>query len=372
MHTPWVNYSLIGINIVAFVATASPAGHHLGERLALFPLQPRWYEFLTYQFMHANLMHIFGNMIFLYVFGNNLEDRLGKIGYLAFYLGGGVIAGYGHCLASNAPVVGASGSVAAVTGAYLILFPKVGVTIFYWIFFYLGTFEVTSMVLIGLYIVLNLVQSFGGDTGVAYEAHLAGYAFGIAVAGGLLAVRLLPREPYDLLALLEHRRRRQRFRRMAHEGEAPWIAGNPPPDGHRAQPLTPQQQQLATLRHQIGAAIAGHDLQRAAGLYQDLLRIDSRQVLSQQQQLDLANHLMSAGRHEVAAHAYELFLQTYPMYPHREQVQLILGLIYARYAPRPQRARELLTAALDRLNDTAQRQMAQSALDGLVPSPAGA
>jgi len=74
------------------------------------------WQFITYQFMHGDWMHLVGNMLFLWVFGNAVEDRFGHVGYAAFYLIGGIAAGVGHVLDTNAPVIGASGSVAAVTG----------------------------------------------------------------------------------------------------------------------------------------------------------------------------------------------------------------------------------------------------------------
>src|SRR5690606_12485309 len=135
---------------------------------------------------------------FLWVFGNAVEDRLGRVGYLCFYLAGGVIAGLGHALMEPSPVLGASGAVAAVTGAYLVLFPLTNVTIVYF-FFIIGAFEVSSMVLIFFRVVTDLVFHFLGIGDVAYMAHLAGYGFGFVIALGLLLGRMLPREPYDLL-----------------------------------------------------------------------------------------------------------------------------------------------------------------------------
>lgn len=370
LHTPWVNYALIALNVVAFAYTNRQVDlPEVIESWMLFPSNPNWRQFVTYQFLHSGYWHLVGNMMFLYVFGNNLEDRLGKISYLAFYLAGGVISGLGHCLASDAPVLGASGSVCAVTGAYLILFPKVYVTIFYW-FFYIGTFEVTSLFLIGVFIAQDLLQSLGGGGGVAYEAHLAGYAFGVVIASGLLLTRLLPREPYDLLALIEHRRRKQQFRQLTQRGYRPWDFGqNASAPPQITGELTPQQKQLADLRSQISRAVAGHDLDHAARCYIDLLAIDAKQTLSQPHQLDVANHLMSDGRYEQAARAYELFLDAYKTYAHREQVELILGLIYARYLSRPPRARELLNVALPRLHDDKQRELARQALSALKPDP---
>ncbi|MAX23203.1 MAG: rhomboid family intramembrane serine protease, partial [Phycisphaeraceae bacterium] len=129
---PLVNVSLIAANLIIF-AIQHGTNTELARTLLLNPLDPSLFQFVTYQFLHQDIYHIGGNMIFLWTFGNNVEDRLGKIGYLFFYLAGGIIAGLGHCLGEVSPVLGASGSVAAVTGAFLVLFPNTRTTIFYWI-----------------------------------------------------------------------------------------------------------------------------------------------------------------------------------------------------------------------------------------------
>jgi len=89
-------------------------------------------------------MHVIGNMFFLYLFGNNVNDKLGNIGYLCLYLGGSVFAGIGHAMLHSNPVLGASGAVAAVTGAYLVLFPRTLITVIYW-FFFIGTMELPAL-----------------------------------------------------------------------------------------------------------------------------------------------------------------------------------------------------------------------------------
>jgi len=372
-RTPVVNYALIAVNVAIHLLIHLNRNtfqvQALTDAYLLHPTDPRLYQFITYQFLHAGWMHLLGNMIFLYVFGNSLEDRLGRIGYLAFYLSGGVIAGVGHAMWSVNPVLGASGAISAVTGAYLALFPMSNVTIFFWFFFYIDTFEVSSFVLIGFQIAENVVFQFGGSGGVAYLAHLAGYAFGFTVGMGLLRFRLLPREPYDMLTLMEHRRRRAQFRAMARQGYRPWEKESGGQTGGRGRKkAVAVDPRVAELRATVAEAVADHDLLKAATAYGELLAVDADQVLSQQVQLDVANQMMSQGHHEFAARAYELFLKTYHAYPQREQVQLILGLIYARYLKRADRAVELLTAALNRLHDAQQKDLAQRTLDELAPS----
>ena len=209
----------------------------------------------------------------------------------------------------------------------------------------------------------NVILQVAGAGHVAYLAHLWGYGYGFVVGIALLLTRLLPREPYDLLAMIDQRRRRVQFRLMTQQGFRPWESEHPDAVGETGgHSQGKADSKLMELRARITAELANHELDRAADLYEDLLERDPGQVMSPQQQLDLANQLMSLGRHATAAKAYELFLNAHRTDPQREQVELILGLLYARYLDRRQRARELLTAALQRLHDPQQKELARQVL----------
>lgn len=383
-RTPWINYSLIAANVLLFLLTRHQV-HQLAVargpltpdmlieqfpilRYYLQPQLPAWWQYITYQFLHQDLLHLIGNMVFLYVFGNGVEDRLGKVGYLLFYLAGGVFAGIGHVIGSDAPVLGASGSVSAVTGAYLALFPLTYVTIIYF-FFIIGAFEVSSLYLILLRVAWDLVMHLGMAGGVAYAAHLAGYLFGFLVGMGLLAARLLPREPYDLLALIEHRRRRAQFKAATRKGYRPWEFNKPgdPSHGTDQPPVSEQQKKVMDLRARVADAMSAHQYADALAHYRELLKADPDQVLGQQLQLDVATQLMAERAYTDAAVAYERFLQTYTGYSQHEQVQLMLALIYARYLHQNDRARQLVEAALPRLHDHEHRQLAEQVMAELSP-----
>jgi membrane associated rhomboid family serine protease len=364
-HTPWVNYALILVNVICFIAINPDRSPELTRDLMLWPVAPQLHQFITYQFMHADWMHLLGNMLFLYVFGNSLEDRLGKIGYLAFYLAGGVIAGLGFAMLENNPVLGASGSVAAVTGAFLALFPMTNVTLLFF-FIFISTFQVSSMLLILFQIGQDLLMyMINRDGGVAYLAHISGYAFGFLVGMGLLWLRLLAREPYDLLSMLEQRRRRAQFRSMTSKGYHPWDHAGSRYQPGRAEPvqLTEKELQIMDIRSRISQAAANHDFTTASQLYKQLIAVDPDQVMPPRLQLDIANHMTAHGDHAYAAGAYELYLNTFKDNPHdREQVELMLGLIYARYLNRWQRAKELLTSAGARTTDPNLKALVQQTL----------
>lgn len=145
---------------------------------------------LSCVFLHGSLMHLLGNVWFLYIFGDNVEDRFGKTGYLAFYLGSGIAASLTHFAfqpQSPIPTIGASGAVAGVMGAYMYLYPHARVTTLIPILFILQLIVVPAPLFLGIWFVIQLLQgsfSMGGAeaAGVAWWAHAGGFAFGYAIA----------------------------------------------------------------------------------------------------------------------------------------------------------------------------------------------
>ena len=375
-HTPWMNTLLILANIAAAAVVWTSPGWEEGRsefnRFMLHVDSPRLVQFFSYQFMHAGWQHLIFNLLFLYVFGNAVEDRLGPIGYLAFYLAGGILAAAGHMLVTEGgPMLGASGSIAAVAGAFLALFPLTRVSILFF-FFFITWFQISAMWLLGFYFFQDVFfQLFGwvsqrGDS-VAYMAHIAGYITGFGVGMALLATRLLPREPYDFLALVDRWNRRRQFRSSARTA-SPW-AGSAPTGRITEQRSDPAQQQTMSMRSAITEALGGGDTERALEIYERLLAHDSGQVLPRQTQIELANRAMANERYGTAARAYELFLQTYRGEDGRAEVQLMLGLIYVRYLGKPDRARTLLQEAREHLAEQRQRDLAARLLEQAGDEP---
>ena len=168
----------------------------LGQRIEC-PRKNVWLSMLKSMFLHGSLLHIAGNMLFLWVFGNNVEDRLGKIRYVFFYLLAGVAATYAQSYVfpdSGVPLVGASGAVAGILGAYLLMFPRARVRSLVILIILITFVEVPAYVMIGLWFVMNLLSSVGSisgtSTGVAYMAHVGGF-----LAGMLLLLVFRPRRP---------------------------------------------------------------------------------------------------------------------------------------------------------------------------------
>jgi len=188
---PWVIISLVALLIGIFVAQvfalSSGAVNEalFAEQWAMMPavvLEGRnLHTLLTHAFLHGGILHLLGNLYFLYVFGDNIETDLGAGRFTAFYLLAAVLAGLAQALLGgdpNIPVVGASGAISALMGAYLVFYPKVKL---WWVIFFMR-FRVPAMVWIGLWAGFNIVSVIEGVGGVAWWAHLGG--FGVGVAAG--------------------------------------------------------------------------------------------------------------------------------------------------------------------------------------------
>jgi membrane associated rhomboid family serine protease len=162
----------------------------------------------TSMFMHGGFLHIFFNMLFLWIFGNNVEDAMGRVPFLLFYLLGGLAAVYGQAALdpnSTLPTIGASGAVAAVLGAYIVLLPRARVVSLIFLVFFFTVIEVPAYVILGIWFLLQFLPALGqvsaqdvGGGGVAYFAHVAGFLFGLLVAWLLVQrrPRRTPGPPY--------------------------------------------------------------------------------------------------------------------------------------------------------------------------------
>ncbi len=372
-RTPWVNYALVAANILIFLVEQI-FGYSEGQQNqfgrifeagAIDASAPRLYEFLTYQFLHADITHIAGNMLFLWVFGNPVNAKMGNACYLLFYLAGGVFSAAGYAWFNDHMMIGASGAISAVTTAYLALFPRSYITVVYWWFFF-GTFELPSMILIVFKIILwdNIISpAMVPDdmfVQVAFSAHLMGYGFGFAAVAFLLALRWLPRDQFDIVAIWKRWLQRQGLQ-PAYTGSARESRQRP---AAVARPVTldnvklsdpsdppPQPDRTSRLRAEITEALGLHDVERAAERFVELIEEDPRQVLPRQQQVDVANQLFMMKKLPQAVAAYEKYLVHYPNAEDRDQIKLLLGITYARNLQQYELAEAHLRECLDRLTD---------------------
>lgn len=147
-----------------------------------FPDKNVWLAVVISMFLHGSLLHLGGNMLFLWIFGNNIEDHLGHVRYLLFYLASGAVATAAHALMqldSTVPLIGASGAVAGVMGAYLVWFPQAKVRTFLFAGFIVLFPKVPAWVMLGVWFVSQFF--IGPDDGIAWLAHVGGFVFGVIV-----------------------------------------------------------------------------------------------------------------------------------------------------------------------------------------------
>jgi membrane associated rhomboid family serine protease len=210
--TPFIVYTLIAINIVVFIHELS-LGSGLNSFFQLYAVIPRELSasfagtpvnqpvpeiltLITSQFLHGGFMHIAGNMLFLWTFGNNIEDDLGHVKFIIFYLVCGVLAGLTHWLfgmQSTIPTVGASGAIAGVMGAYIIKYPKAKILTLLPLGIIFTTVRIPAVYFLGFWFLQQAISSVASlgmseaTSGVAYWAHAGGFVFG-AILGPMLGL----------------------------------------------------------------------------------------------------------------------------------------------------------------------------------------
>lgn len=195
---PYVTVFFIGLNIlIFFYQILSPQGlqyyvYKMGaipyeithfKTLSFFPRISPPLSLITSMFLHGGLFHLFGNMLYLWIFGNNIEDFLGPIRFVLFYIFSGLGASLTHIIFnpnSQIPMIGASGAIAGVLGAYLILYPGARVLTFVFLFFFIRILPIPAAVILGLWF-LAQVLNIGLGGGVAWFAHIGGFLIGIGL-----------------------------------------------------------------------------------------------------------------------------------------------------------------------------------------------
>jgi rhomboid family protein len=192
--TPYVTISLISLNVLVFLYELS-LGRAVDAFTVYFGLVPAafsWVTVFTSMFLHGGLLHVGGNMLYLWIFGDNVEDRMGHGRFLVFYLLCGVAAALAQTITapdSVVPMVGASGAIAGVMGAYFVLYPKSRIVTLIPLFFFFQVIEVPAILFLGIWFLMqflsgvgSIVTTAGGGPagGVAFWAHVAGFVAGIS------------------------------------------------------------------------------------------------------------------------------------------------------------------------------------------------
>lgn len=268
-RTPFVTWGLIVVNVLIFLSYYPAMS---GSERMLMGFYADWalvpaevlrgqdgHTVVTSMFLHGGWMHLIGNMLFLYIFGDNLEDLLGHVAFLAFYLASGVAAAAGQIIAgpgSTVPMVGASGAIAGVMGAYLLFFPRARIDVLVIIVILIRVFTIPAWLMLGLWFGLQLVNGLSMDVaggGVAYWAHAGGFVAGVLLVLPAWLRRGGPRywaewhgkPPHDEVEYVMERSRRSpipRVRRVQTDRSATRPLadlGRIPRSGSRRGPRTP-------------------------------------------------------------------------------------------------------------------------------------
>ncbi len=193
--TPYVTVSLMVLNGLAFLYQLQldgPEVQLVWQLFGLVPAQFSWTTLLTSMFLHEGWLHVLGNMLYLWIFGDNVEDSLGHAGFLVFYLACGAAAALGQVAInplSTIPMIGASGAIAGVMGAYFVMYPHSRILTVVFLVFFLDMIEIPAIFFLGFWFVKELFNGVGSlgtramTGGVAFWAHIAGFA-----AGGLVGL----------------------------------------------------------------------------------------------------------------------------------------------------------------------------------------
>jgi len=192
--TPYLTIAIIALNALVFLwqLSAGDAANEIVFRLGLIPGDFHWINVLTSMFVHGGLLHFGGNMLYLWIFGDNVEDRMGHGRFLVFYLLCGTVAALAQTAMapySQVPMVGASGAIAGVMGAYFVLYPRSRIVTLLPLFIFIQLVEIPAIWFLGIWFLMQFVSGVGSvatvaarnSGGIAFWAHVAGFVAGVAM-----------------------------------------------------------------------------------------------------------------------------------------------------------------------------------------------
>ncbi|MFN3281711.1 MAG: rhomboid family intramembrane serine protease [Tabrizicola sp.] len=192
--TPYITLALIVINVLVFLGYVSMDDWDLQRFFMTWGLVPARFSsgagletLFTSMFLHGGFLHLGGNMLFLWIYGDNLEEEMGHLGFLIFYLACGAAAGLAQALpdpGSPIPMVGASGAIAGVMGGYLLMFPRAKVDVLFIFIIFFRIFAIPAWIVLGLWLAIQIYSGFSTPSdvgGVAYWAHVGGFVAGLAL-----------------------------------------------------------------------------------------------------------------------------------------------------------------------------------------------
>ncbi len=338
---PRVTVGILAINTLVWIACIrSPWADGIYRSLALSGFDPHWWQYATYQFVHdrGSIWHLLGNAIFFWAFGSALERRLGSLLFATVYLALGTAVGalYPMIAGPFGMLVGASGTVCACAAAFAVFYPRARVLLLFW-----GFWRVPALWFVAIFAALDFIgfTRSRGD-GVAYEAHLLGFALGGLSAFIMLWLRLLPRDDFDLFFILRQWKRRAEMRAaLADRPGGAFESASRDTAERFAASAKSTDDRIPHARAALGAAMRAGDWSKVVDGVHALTALTPQWSLAEPAQLQLANGLHEHGQHGLAADAYANLLRVHPKSAQREAVQLMLATICVRYLRDLDRAR---------------------------------
>lgn len=381
---PFVNFALIAANGLVFLWFNVVRGRGFFEvseadiqAWGLLPGHPTPLRFLTTMFLHVGPWHLLGNMWFLHIFGDNVEDKLGRGRYLLLYLGWGVLASasflaFGRPLGeltgasaelarrwNELPLAGASGAISGVMGAYLVFFPRARIRMIVWLLVIILPFTLPALLVIGLYFLMDLAlgaanllqtgEGAGSLGGVAYAAHTGGMVAGILAA---LVLKPMLRRSVEATAW-------DRDTGFAPGGMDPAAAGEKEPYE------VPRTIPLPDLRDQLVGAVLDGRMDLALELHRRWAADPRGTALPPAVEMELAHEIFRRGRVEEAEVAYRRYLAAHPRGSDAAEAKFRLGLIHSRAVGNMDQAREWLRQAAEEHPDPETAAFARRELERL-------
>jgi membrane associated rhomboid family serine protease len=310
-RTPWLNWLLILTNIAIYFQLANdPNYDRIVTKYGFTPSEFRPVTLLTSMFLHGDIMHLLGNMWFLHLFGDNVENRCGKLKYLTAYVVTGLAGALSHYLFfpnSNIPSIGASGAIFGVMGMYMFFFPTNRIKVFYFVFIFIGVMSIRAIWVIGLWAGMEIFYSrlqtqSGAETGIGHLAHSGGFVAGAIIAAVYTALGLVRDDQRHILAQLTGRAPKTR-ERHDYEDEAGVAQYR-----MMREPATVSDDP----RHTILALLHSGRTEEARRAWRRYAFDNQTGVLPVREQLEVALELDKHGERGIARDAYERLLHAYP------------------------------------------------------------
>ncbi|MBM4111217.1 MAG: rhomboid family intramembrane serine protease [Phycisphaerae bacterium] len=338
---PRVTVGILAINTFVWIACIrSPWADEVYRTLALSGIDPHWWQYATYQFVHdrSSVWHLLGNAVFFWAFGSALERRFGSLLFATVYLALGTAVGALYSMVSGpfGMLVGASGTVCACAAAFAVFYPRARVLLLFW-----GFWRVPALWFVAIFAALDFIGfTRGRGDGVAYEAHLLGFALGGLSAFVMLWLKVLPRDDFDLFFILRQWKRRTEMRSaLAGRPGGAFESASRGSIDRVAPAAKPTDDRIPRARAELSAAMQAGDWTKVVERVHALTALTPHWSLAEPAQVQLANGLHEHGQHGLAADAYANLLRVHPRSVQREVVQLMLATICVRYLRDLDRAR---------------------------------